>query len=185
MVTSPSSAASDGLLITKVASLVVRFAWRCFVDSFIHRNGNDNAAVITLWRVRDSAEGAEPMCALPRRQSWLREEGSLARQKASPSLSAWSLEEFAGDIHDAFSRRGPSPREKPLAKKRGTPREARQAWRAWSLAKPSEGRCGPWQAGPWYPGIHCADSSPRAHDGHAEVANGGEASRAQRRLPGP
>ena len=27
------------------------FAWRCFVDCFIHENGNDNAIVIALWRV--------------------------------------------------------------------------------------------------------------------------------------
>ena len=122
MVTSPSSAASDGLLITKVASLVVRFAWRCFVDSFIHRNGNDNAVVIMLWCVRDSAEDAEPMCALPRRQSWLPEEGNLARLEASPSLRLGAL-----------SRRGPSPREKPSARlaRLGEPL---QAWRAWSLA---------------------------------------------------
>ena len=43
---------------------------------------------------------------------------------------------------------------------------------------------GPWQAGPWYPGFHCADSSPRARDGHAGVADEGEASRAQQSLPG-
>ena len=42
---------------------------------------------------------------------------------------------------------------------------------------------GPWQAGPWYPGFHYADSSPRAHDGHAEVADGGEASRAAVKPP--
>ena len=62
-----------------------------------------------------------------------------ARQEASPSL--WL---------GALSRRGPSPGEKTLG-------EARQAWRAWSLANSSEGCRGPWQAGPWYPGFHCAD----------------------------
>ena len=58
--------------------------------------------------------------------------------------------------------------------------EPLQAWRAWSLAKFPDECCGPWQAGPWYPGFHCADSSPRAHDGHAEVVDRGEASRAQK-----
>ena len=83
------------------------FAWRCFVDCFIHENGNDNAVVIALWRVRDSAEDAEPMCALSRRQSWLPEEGNPARLEASPSL--WL---------GALSRRGPSPRKNP---RRGSP----------------------------------------------------------------
>ena len=49
------------------------FAWRCFVDCFIHGNGNDSACVIPLWRVWDSAEGAEPMCAMSRRQNALGE----------------------------------------------------------------------------------------------------------------
>ena len=113
------------------------FAWRGFVDCFIHENGNNSAGVIVLWRVRDSAEDAEPMCALSRRQSWLPEEGNPARLEALPSL--WL---------DALSRRGPSPREKPLARlaRLGEPL---QAWRAWSLAKISEECCGPWQAGPW------------------------------------
>ena len=56
---------------------------------------------------------------------------------------------------DILSRRGPS---------RGSP-----GWDAWSLAKSSEECRGPWQAGPWYPGFHWPDSSPRARDGHARV----------------
>ena len=76
------------------------FVWRCFVDCFIHENGNDSDVVIALWRVRDSAEDAEPMCALSRRQSWLPEEGNPARLEASPSL--WL---------GALSRRGPSSRK--------------------------------------------------------------------------
>ena len=83
------------------------FAWRCFIDCFIHENGNDNAVVITLWRVCDSAEDAEPMCALSRRQSTLGKEENLARLEASPSL--WL---------DALSRRGSSPREKSLSRPR-------------------------------------------------------------------
>ena len=62
------------------------FAWRCFVDRFIHKNGNDNAVVIALWRVRDSAGDTEPMCALSRRQSWPGEERAPVRLEASPSL---------------------------------------------------------------------------------------------------
>ena len=92
------------------------FAWRCFVDCFIHGNGNDNACVIPLWRVWDSAEGAEPMCALSQGQSWLGEEKTLARPEASPS--PW---------RDPLSRESLSrPRQawEPL-----------QAWRAWSLVK--------------------------------------------------
>ena len=64
------------------------FAGRCFVDSFIHENGNDNAVVTALGRVRDSTGSAEPMCVLSRRQSWLGEEGIPARLEASPSLLA-------------------------------------------------------------------------------------------------
>ena len=88
------------------------FAWRCFVDCFIHENGNDNAVVTALWRVCDSADDAEPMCALSRRQSWPGEERALAGLEASPSLQL-----------EALSRRGPSPREKSLAR-------LRQAWGA-------------------------------------------------------
>ena len=47
------------------------FAWRCFVDCFIHENGNDSTGVTACWRARDSAGSAEPMCALSRRQSRL------------------------------------------------------------------------------------------------------------------
>ena len=130
------------------------FAWCSLVDCFIHKSGNYGAVVTARRRARDSAEGAEPMCALLRRQSLLRGEGNparlegtSARLEASPSLLAWS----SPSIRDALSRRGPS---------RGgeNPREARQAWRAWSLARSSEGCRGPWQAGPWYPGFQCADN---------------------------
>ena len=151
-----------------MASLVVRFAWCCFVDCFIHKNGNDSAGVTAPWRAHDSTEDAEPMCALSRRQSRLGEEGTLVRLEASPGL--WL---------GVLSRGDPSPREKSLARLRQA-WEPLQAWRAWSLAKFPDELCGPWQAGPWYPGFHCADSSPRAHDGHAEVVDGGEASRARK-----
>ena len=130
------------------------FAWCCFVDCFIHKNGNDSAGVIALWRVRDSAEDAEPMCALSRRQSLLRGEGIprgwRPRRALSPGLESLVLSRIVDDIWDVLSRRGPS---------RGKiPREAHQTQRAWSLVKSSEECCGPWQAGPWYPGFHCADT---------------------------
>ena len=75
------------------------------------------------------------------------EERSLARRnpsRGSPGLESLSLVE--SEAASLMSSRGE------------VPREARQAWRAWSLAKSSEQCRGPWQAGPWYPGFHCADS---------------------------
>ena len=71
------------------------------------------------------------------------------------------LSRIVGGVRDAFSRRGPSPTVFPW---RGSP-----GLESLVLAKTSEESCGPWQAGPWYPGFHCADSSPRARDGHAEA----------------
>ena len=65
------------------------FAWCSLVDCFIHGNGNCDAGVTARWRARDSAEGAEPMCALPRRQIWLREEGN------SPGLKGFARLEGA------------------------------------------------------------------------------------------
>ena len=64
------------------------FAWCSPVDCFIHESGNCGAVVTARRRARDSAEGAEPMCALSRRQSLLRGEGTPARPESSPSLSA-------------------------------------------------------------------------------------------------
>ena len=133
------------------------FARRCFVECFIHENGNDSAGVIARWRARDSAGAAEPMCALSRRQSWLVEGKALSRPKASASL--WC---------DALSREG-SPQERNACRALDKRMKILQAWEAWSLAKFPEECSGPWQAGLWYPGSHCADSSPRAHDGHAEA----------------
>ena len=64
------------------------FAWRCFVDCFIHENGNDSTDVITLWRVWDFA-GAQSPCALCRkdraglgREVNPREAGGLAKPLA-------------------------------------------------------------------------------------------------------
>ena len=102
--------------------------------------------------------------------------GKIPRE-ARQAWRAWSLAE------SWTTSKTPSRGEVPRRGK--IPREARQAWRAWHLAKSSEVCCGPWQAGPWYPGFHCADSSLRAHDGHAGVEDAGEASRAQRCVPGP
>ena len=52
------------------------FAWCSVIDCFIHESGNCGAVITVLWRARDSAGGAEPMCALSRRQSLLRGEGT-------------------------------------------------------------------------------------------------------------
>ena len=114
----------------------------------------------TVARASPRADAQSP-CALCRggRDGFAWKESS--RGQGASRGSAWSLARIQGGFRDVLSRRGPSRGENP--------REARQAWRAWSLAKSSEECCGPWQAGPWYPGFHCADSSPRARDGHAEV----------------
>ena len=78
------------------------------------------------------------MCALSQRQSALGEGKALVRPEASPS--PW---------RDPFSRGSLSrPRQA---------REPLQAWSAWSLVKFLRRCSGPWQAGPWYPGFHCAD----------------------------
>ena len=50
------------------------------------------------------------------------------------------LSRIAGGVEDALSRSDPSPRERSLGEEKNpsrgeNPREARQAWRAWSLAK--------------------------------------------------
>ena len=117
----------------------ISFAWHCFVDCFIHENGNNSADITARCHALDSAEDAEPMCALSRRQSWLHEKGTPQGWRPR---RAFGLSPSRGEV---------PCRGKILG-------EARQAWRAWSLAKSSEGCCGPWQAGPWYPGFHCADT---------------------------
>ena len=64
------------------------FAWRRFVECFIHGSGNCDAGVTARKRAWDSAEGAEPMCALSAETelaSWGR---NPARLGASPSLLA-------------------------------------------------------------------------------------------------
>ena len=66
-VTSPSVAGGRRSLYHQSGNPCSSFARRCFVDCFIHENDNNGAGVIVLWRARDSAEDAEPMCALPRR----------------------------------------------------------------------------------------------------------------------
>ena len=53
------------------------FAWRSFVDRFIHENGNCKLSSPLC----DSAAGAEPMCVLSGRQSTLVEEEALARPR--------------------------------------------------------------------------------------------------------
>ena len=58
--------------------------------------------------------------------------------------------------------------EETLAREKSLARLARL--NAWSLAEFPVERRGLWQAGPWYPGFHWADSSPRARDGHAGVS---------------
>ena len=87
------------------------FAWCCFVDCFIHENGNDNAVIIALWRVCDPAEDAEPMCTLSRRQSWPGEEKP---PRGWRPRRAFGLVPSRGEV----PRRGFSLGE------------ARQAWRA-------------------------------------------------------
>ena len=100
---------------------------------------------------------AQSPCALCRgdRAHLVREEHREAGSLAEPLARSLVASEM------------PSRGEVPRRGK--NPREARQAWRAWSLARSSEECCGPWQAGPWYPAFQCADSSPWAHDGHAEI----------------
>ena len=65
MVTSPLERSYRRFPYHQSGNTHFRFAWCCFVDSFIYQNGNWSAIVITLWRARDSAGSAEPMCALP------------------------------------------------------------------------------------------------------------------------
>ena len=179
------------LFITEMARPGASLAWCSFIDCFMHENGDSVADVIpcALCRGgRDSFARKEPSRGLgaSRSSAWSLaeskatplgcplEERSLARRnpsRGSPGLESLSLAE--SEAASLVSSRGE------------VPREGRQAWRAWSLAKSSEECRGPWQAGPWYPGFHCTDSSPRAHDGHAEVVDEGEASRGQQSLPGP
>ena len=82
------------------------------------------------------------MCALLQRQSWLCEEGGLAKPSglvlAEPSGLVREESHEAGGLAEPLARslvapempsRGEVPREGK------NPREARQAWRSWSLAK--------------------------------------------------
>ena len=133
------------------------FAWCSSVDCFIHENGNCDAVVTTRKHARDSAHVrsvAETELASRGRNP--------TRPKTSPSHLAWSLAESTAA--SAMPSRGEVPREgkyprrgEEVPREVKNPREARQAWRAWSLVKSSEECRGPWRAGPWYPGFHCAD----------------------------
>ena len=109
---SPSSAASDGLLVTKVASLGPPLLGAALLTA-LYTETATTASVITRWRARDSAADAEPMCALSGRQSWLGEEKTPTRLEASPSILG------------VMPSRGEVPRQgrKPLAR----PRKARGA----------------------------------------------------------
>ena len=55
------------------------FAWCSVAGCFIHENGNCGAVITTRRHAHDSAVGVEPMCALSRRQSFLRGEGNPPR----------------------------------------------------------------------------------------------------------
>ena len=71
---------------------------------------------------------------------------------------AWREETFARPGEASTSPwRDPLARE-PLARPLQA-RESLQAWRARSLVKFFRRCNGPWQAGPWYPGFHCADKN--------------------------
>ena len=70
------SVVANGPLITGMATLVVRFAWCCFVDHLYHQRGNCGMVVTARRRAHHSASGAEAMCALSRRQSLLSPEGT-------------------------------------------------------------------------------------------------------------
>ena len=98
------------------------FAWRCFVDCFIHKNGNDTLSS-SRFGASETLQGAQSPCVLCRG-----DRAGLGRKEPSRGLaspSPWS---------DPLSRRGPSPRDKSLARPRQA-WEPLQAWRAWSLAK--------------------------------------------------
>ena len=134
------SVAADGSLITKEVILVVRFAWCRFVDCFIHGSGNCGVVVIARKRARHPAHGRRAHVRSAAEAEMASRGRSLARQKASPSPSAWSLAELR--VASETPCRGAVPRQgrKPSARRKDpsrgkTPREARQAWRAWSLAK--------------------------------------------------
>ena len=127
------------------------FAWCSFVDCFIHENGNCSVAVTVRRRARHSAAGAEPMCALPRRQSWLRGEGTPRGKKV--------LAEPFGLVRSLAEEKPSRGLERSLAEEkpsRGLPGleslvlgGARQAWRAWSLARLARlGEPDPWRGSP-------------------------------------
>ena len=109
------------LFIAEMARPGASFDWCSFVDCFIHENGNCGAVVMARRRAHDSAEGAEPMCALPWRQSLLHGEGTPRGRR--PRQAFW-LEASRGGAGvrqylAAFSPvKGPSRGKKPS---RGSP----------------------------------------------------------------
>ena len=114
-VTSPSSAAADGPLITKVASLGAPLLGAALLTALYTR-----MATTTLSSpLCDSAEGAEPMCVLSGRQSTFVEEESLTRPRQA---------------QDPLEEKIPRQGREPLARLRQA-QEPLQAWRDWSLAK--------------------------------------------------
>ena len=173
------------------------FAWRSLVDCFIWgssdrlsgtpgggRSPHVRCVGAGLWRKRPS-RGRRPRQAfgvtpcrrkVPRQR---RKPLSRLRQACggSPGLESPVLSGNPDGGWKAFSR--------GFSLGRKIPPNLTRLEETWHLAKSPAKRYGPWQAGPWYPGSHCADSSPRAHDGRARVVDEGEASRAQTRLPGP
>ena len=160
MVMSPSSAASDGLLITKVASLGPPLLGTALLNALYTRTATTALASLRAGTPVTLREVQSPCAFCHGDRVGLWREKTLARLEALPSL--WL---------DALSRRGLSPREKPLAR-------LRQAWGAspglesmvlskisWSvvgLGRPARGTL-----------VSTVPTvAPRAHDGHAEVVDG-------------
>ena len=112
------------------------FAWSCFVDCFIHKNGNDSSGVTARWRARDSTEDAEPMWALSRRQSWLGEEGKPREAGGLAEPSSLVLAEPFGLVREESREAGGLA--EPLARYLATsempprgeaPRRGKKPWR--------------------------------------------------------
>ena len=80
------------------------------------------------------------MCAPSERQSWLG--GRKPSRGLARPLQALGVVPCRGKSLSRSLQAG-----EPL-----------QAWRDWSLVKFFWRYDGPWQAGPWYPGFHCADN---------------------------